>query len=111
MALRSAFATAPEDLRVPLEVVGMLYRAEAEAEAEEQPPSQLSIRRWLKVRPNGLAALVFELDLTDTACLPFSLWPQGAAGSEPGARHRGRKHCNRAQTQPPLSSERRPRQP
>eukprot|EP01052_Picozoa_sp_SAG31_P023688 SAG31_NODE_1969_length_6771_cov_17.211331_7_plen_1242_part_01 len=48
-----AFSVVPEDTRVPLEVMRMLYRAEndvADADgALHQPPTMLSMRRWLKV--------------------------------------------------------------
>lgn len=44
--LLHAFATVPEDTRVPLEVMAMLYRAEGDP--DDDPPSLLSIRRWLK---------------------------------------------------------------
>jgi hypothetical protein len=44
--LLHAFSIIPEDCRVQLEVVAMLYRAEGGDNA--QPPSLLSIRRWLK---------------------------------------------------------------
>ena len=57
--LLHAFAMVPEDIRVPLEVVMMLYQAENNAGgggggggggAEQQTaPNLLSIRRWLKV--------------------------------------------------------------
>eukprot|EP01052_Picozoa_sp_SAG31_P002383 SAG31_NODE_84_length_27014_cov_3.743006_10_plen_204_part_00 len=47
LQLFDAFATVPEDARIPIEMVQMLY--EAGENVTRAKPSLLSIRRWLKV--------------------------------------------------------------
>jgi hypothetical protein len=48
LRLFRAFAVVPEDTRIPIEMVGMLYEAEGETPLD-RPPSLLNVRRWLKV--------------------------------------------------------------
>jgi hypothetical protein len=47
LRLFHALAIVPEDTRIPIEVVAMLFEAEGEAPLPK-PPSLLNIRRWLK---------------------------------------------------------------
>lgn len=49
LRLFHALAVVPEDTQVPIEVVAMLFEAEADAPALPKPPSLLNIRRYLKV--------------------------------------------------------------
>ena len=48
LRLFHALAIVPEDTRIPIELVGMLFEAESETPLPK-PPSLLNIRRWLKV--------------------------------------------------------------
>eukprot|EP01043_Picozoa_sp_COSAG02_P063948 COSAG02_NODE_9206_length_2289_cov_1.807306_1_plen_144_part_00 len=48
LRLFNAFAVAPEDTRLPIEVVASLFEAESETPLAKAP-SLLNIRRWLKV--------------------------------------------------------------
>ena len=48
LRLFNAFAVVPEDTRIPIEMVGMLFEVENEIPLPK-PPSLLNIRRWLKM--------------------------------------------------------------
>lgn len=48
LRLFRAFAIAPEDTRIPIEVAAALFEAESETPLAK-PPSVLNVRRWLKV--------------------------------------------------------------
>ena len=49
LRLFRAFAVVPEDMRIPIEMVGMLFEVESETPLPPGLPSLLNIRRWLKV--------------------------------------------------------------